>query len=268
MRSRITSTLLLFTLTIPAFASHITTPKNLYVGLFGGGGSTSQFNANQYGTAYIVEASGGPLAVDAFGHLGGRSASFLGAQLGYPINGLNLSPSSRWTIMPAIELEGYAMSETTFQGDLINNTARVPEHDFKVSYPMSRNVFLGNAVLSFDHPSLLIQPYIGFGIGSALIRISGADATQISPPEAGINHYNGHADDTDSTFAGQIKIGLNYNINKNVSLFADYRWLYVGSTHFVFGSTIVTGHAATSSWEVIMDPQKSNLGNIGVRVNL
>jgi len=275
MKLHISYSIFLFALTTSAFASHIpiesatvTAPGKFYIGVFGGGGSSNNFNGTQFGTAFFPDAAGGPLAVNAFGRLSSQSAAFFGAQLGYQAQEILLNPCSHWTLGPAAELEGYSMNNSSFHGDLINNTARLPEHDFSVTYPMSRTVFLANAVMSFNHPCLLVHPYVGLGIGNAIIRISGADAAQISPPEVGINHYNTNTSDTNSTFAGQIKLGLSYDINKYVSLFADYRWLYLANTHFAFGSTVATGHVPTSSWQVKLDAQRYNLGDIGIRVNL
>lgn len=267
MKLRLSSSILLFALTIPAIAT-ATAPGKFYAGLFGGAGSSNDFNATQLGTAYFIEAAGGPLSVNAFGQLGSESSAFFGMQLGYQGQEILFTPSSQWTLAPAVELEGFTMNESTFNADLINNTTRLPEHDFQVSYPMSRNIFLGNAVFSFNHPRLVVHPYIGLGIGGAIVRISGADATQISPPEAGINHYNSNDSDTTTTFAGQIKLGLGYDINKYITVFADYRWLYLGNTNFVFGSTVYPTHAETSSWQVKLDSQRYNMGNIGVRFNL
>jgi opacity protein-like surface antigen len=268
MKLRIASAIFLFVLTIPAFASQMTTPGKFYVGAFGGRGSANNFNASQFGTAYFIEANGGPLAVNAFGQLHSQTSSFYGLQLGYQTQQILLKSSSQWTLGPAVELEGYSMNNGTSYGSLTNNTTRLPEHDFMVSYPMSRSVFLANAVLNFNHSQLPVHPYLGVGIGNALIRISGASATQVSPPEENVNHYNSNGSDTNSTFAGQIKLGVSYDINKYVSLFADYRWLYLASTHFTFGSTVYPGHAETSSWQVKLDAQRYNLGNVGIRVSV
>lgn len=270
MKLKIASSIFLCVLIAPAFASYAsksTLPK-FYIGAFGGGGSSNTFNVGQFGTAYYAEADGGPLAVNAFGQLGSESSSFFGLQLGYQAPAILLSSSSQWTLGPAVELEGYSMNNSTFQGTIVNNTTRAPEHNFDVSYPMSRTILLGNAVLNFNTPRFFIHPYIGFGIGDAIIRISGADSTQVSPPEAGVNHYNSNSSDSTSAFAGQIKLGLSYDINNYVSLFADYRWLYLASTDFLFGSTVYTDHVATSSWQVKMDAQRYNLGNVGIRVNV
>jgi opacity protein-like surface antigen len=128
-------------------------------------------------------------------------------------------------------------------------------------------VFLANAVFNFNAPCLVVHPYIGFGIGNAVVRVSDATSTQINPPEEGVNHYNASSSDTNSTFAGQIKLGLSYDINKCISLFAEYRWQYLANTHFVFGSTVYPGHVETSSWQVNLDAQRYNLGNVGIRFN-
>lgn len=274
MKIRLSSSAFLFAFTSFAFASHppintafITAPGKFYIGAFGGGGSSNDFNGSQYGTAFFTEAAGGLLAINAFGQLNNEDASFFGAQLGYQAQEIFLNSFSQWTVGPAAELEGYFMNKKSFNGDLINNTARLPEHDFMVSYPMKRSVFLANAVLNFNNSRFLVHPYAGLGIGSAIVRITNASAIQISPAEDGLNHYNSNTSDSNSTFAGQIKLGLGYDINKCVSLFAEYRWLYLASTDFVFGSTVFPTHVETSSWQVKLDAQKYNLGNVGVRFN-
>lgn len=278
MKLSIFSSIFLLALTSTTFAGHIlkepvpvpipfASPTTFYVGIFGGGGSSNNISASQYGTAFFPEISGGPLAVNAFGRLNNESASFFGLQLGYQTQEIFINSSSQWALVPAAELEGYSMSNSTFNGTLINNTARLPEHDFQVSYPMSRNVFLVSAVLGFNNPRLIVHPYIGFGIGDAIVRISGASAMQTNPPEADVNHYNTNTSDTTSAFAGQIKLGLSYDITDSVSLFADYRWMYLAGTHFIFGSTVSPAHVETSSWQVNLKAQRYNLGNLGVRFN-
>jgi opacity protein-like surface antigen len=259
MKLRLASAIFLFSLTPLTYAATI------YVGAFGGYGSSNHVDASQHGTAFFIEAMGGPLSVNAFGELNKRNSSFWGAQLGYQAQEIFLN--STWTVEPAVELEGYSLNKRSFEGTFSNNTVRLEEHDFNVSYPMKRTAFLANAVLNFNNPCVLIHPYIGFGIGSALVKISNATSAQINPPEAGINHYNSDSSDTTSTFAGQIKLGLGYDINEYVSIFADYRWLYLANADFVFGSTVYPTHAETSSWQVKLDAQKFHLANVGVRLN-
>ncbi len=275
MKLRISSSLFLLSLSIPAFASYnqvepvtISPPAKFYIGIFGGGGSSNNINASQFAAAFLPAGSGGTLAVNAFGQMNSQSSGFFGGQLGYQTQQIVLQPSSPWTLGPAVELEGYSMNSSTFSGILVNSNVRAPEHDFQVSYPMNRTLFFANGVLNFNNSNFPVHPYIGLGLGNALVRISGANATQINPAEIGINHYNSNPSDTNSVFAGQVKLGLSYDFNKYVSAFVDYRWVYVASTHFLFGSTIYTGHAETTSWQVKLDAQRYNLGNIGLRLNL
>ena len=258
-----------------AFANHagmmesntVGVPGKFYLGAFGGGGSSNKFDITQFGTAFYFEAAGGPLAVNAFGHTNSQSVWFGGAQAGYQAPAMMINANPLWRIAPAIEFEGYYLGKHTYTGDLTNDTARLDEHDFDVSYKMKRSAFLANLVVNLN-PCLVVQPYVGVGIGGALVDISGADATQVRPPEAGVNHYNSKNSDMAPTFAGQIKAGLIYDFNQYVSVFAEYRWLYLGSTHFTFGSTVYPGHPETSNWQVRFGSQRYNFGDVGIRVNL
>lgn len=249
-----------------AIALSTSSQGKIYVGAFGGGGASSNLNAVQYGTAFFTEAEGGPLAVNAFGEIKNHSMGFGGAQIGYQAPEILLNSNSQLTLSPAVELEGYYISKNSFTGSLLNNTDRLPEHDFDVSYPIKRSVFLINTVFTLNQPCLLLHPYVGLGIGGALVKISDADSSQVSPLETDINHYNGNPSDMNTTFAGQVKLGLSYDISDMISVFAEYRWLYLASTDFTFGSTVYPIHAPTSSWHVQLDPQKYNLGSVGIRV--
>lgn len=242
--------------------------QKFYVGVFGGGGTSTKVHVSQYGTAFYTEAYGGPLAVDAFGKTNPRSVGLAGAHVGYQWAELFLNPlNSQWGITPAIELEGYYLGKSKFTAhDINNDTARLPEHNFAVSYPMKSGVFLTNAVINFNPPNQSrLMPYIAAGIGAAVTSISNATSTQVTPPEPGINHYNSNNDDSDAMFAAQTKVGLNLSLFKNTSLFAEYRWLYLSSSHYSFGSTVYPTHAPTSNWLTKMNAQKYNMGAVGIR---
>lgn len=271
MKRTIYSSLFLTLLMGSAFADQSAmapAPGKLYIGIFGGYGSSNNFDVSQYGTAFYTEASGGPLAVNAFGDMDNHSGWLGGAQIGYKAQDILLSPNSLWALGPAIELEGFYLGKRTFTGDLTNDTSRLPEHDFAVSFPMKRSVFLTNFVVNFDNPCYLFHPYVGVGLGGAIVKISGADGMQVSPPEEGINHYNANTSDRTSTFAGQVKAGVSYDINQYFSLFAEYRWLYLANTQFAFGSTVYPSHVATSNWQVKMDAQHYNIGTVGIRLSV
>jgi len=274
--NKIYSSLFLLALTGSTFANHhaATTSNNLvlpgkfYAGVFGGGGASDQTQISQFGTAFYAPRVGGPLAVNAFGHTNNPSIWLAGAQVGYQARELSLASDWQWTLTPAAELEGYYVGKKTFSGNLTNNTSRLPEHDFVVTYPMKTGVFLANAVLNLNIPCWLFHPYLGVGFGGAIVKISDADASQVAPAEPGVNHYNANTTDTSPTVATQVKAGVSYDINECVSLFAEYRWLYLSNTHFAFGSTVYPTHVATSNWQVKFGSQNYNMGTVGVRLNL
>lgn len=252
-------------------AAQVGESQRFYVGVFGGGGESSKLRVIQYGTAFYTEAQGGPLAVNAFGRANSRSVDFIGGQVGYQWAELFLNPlHSEWGITPAIELEGSYLGKSKLTShDMNNNTARLPEHAFLVKYPMKAGVFLTNTVINLDLPNQSrFHPYVGGGIGGAVVSISNAAATQLSPAEPGVNHYNSNTKDTDATFAAQVKAGLNVTLYNNLSLFGEYRWLYLSNTSYTFGSTVYPGHVPTSNWLVKIDPQKYNMGAVGIRYSV
>lgn len=233
-----------------------------YIGVSVGNGNSNKIKVNQYGTAFLSEATqGGPLAVDAFGKTNSKSVDFIGGQIGY-----------QWSktkfFAPAIELEGFNLGKNKFKShDINNNTDRLLEHDFYVKLPLKSEVFLMNAVANFDFFKFKrFHPFVGVGIGGAVLSVSNASAIQVSPPET-VNHFNSNPSDKDTTFAGQVKLGVNTDITKHFSLFVEYKRMFIGSSEYNFGSTLAEGHAVTSSWNVHLDSQYYNMGSIGLRLN-
>lgn len=248
--------------------AQVTATEKVYFGIFGGGGTSNQVNINQYGTAFYSEASGGPLAVNAFGHTNSRNVGIVGGHIGYQWGDIFLnSLNNQASLSPAVELEGYYVGKSSFTGhDINNDTTRLPEHDFLVTYPMSTGVFLANTVLNFNLANYARwRPYVGAGIGAAVASISQADSLQITPLEVDVNHYNGNPSDTVAAFAAQTKIGLNFAFSEHLSAFAEYRWLYIANTNYTFGSTVYPTHTPTSSWNANIGSQYYNLGAGGIR---
>lgn len=245
----------------------VTAPLNVYIGIFGGGGSVSDINISQFGTAFYTEAQGGPLAVNAVGTMQSSSTGLIGGHLGYAWSGLQM-PS--WRIVPALELEGYYLGGVTLEGnDINNNTDRLDEHNFLNSYPLKTGVLLANMVLNADSASFgRFHPYVGIGLGSAIMSISNAVSTQVAPPEPGVNHYNSDNNDTTLALAVQPKIGVGFDVSSTVNIFVEYRFLYLSDTHYTFGSTVYPAHVPTSSWEIKMQSQSYNFGTIGVNLDL
>lgn len=245
---------------------NLSIPKGIYVGIFGGGGHSGDNNASQTGTAFFAPANGGPLAVNANGNTGG-SAGIAGMHIGYAWPDYAMCKGG-WNLTPAVELEGYYLRSNQ-EGDLLNPNARIPEHSFVDTFPMHTGVFLANAVWTLETPyTNKLYPYLGVGIGAAIISINGANSKQIHPPEPGINHFNSNTHSTDGTFAGQAKAGLRFNLTNNWRLFAEYRFLYLSSTNYKFGSTQYPTHVPTTRWNVNIGNMIYNMGALGIEYSV
>ena len=237
----------------------------LYVGVFGGVGGVGSENLSQHGVAFLN--SGGPLAVNAYGRANNSDTVGIGGgHIGYKF--APFKQGTPWTISPAVEFEGYYFGLTQRGEDIDNNTDRLDEHDFRVIYPMDNGVLLANGVLNFDKVFGSVRPYVGAGIGGAIVSISNADSTQTTPAEPNINHYNSDTSATDWTFAAQVKAGFNFELSQQVSLFAEYRFLFLSPTDFTFGSTQYATHARTTSWTINLDNMYYNMGTVGLRYDV
>lgn len=237
--------------------------RGAYVSLFGGVGQGGGSNVNQSGTVFITEAQGGPLAVDAKGKTENENVKFAGAQLGY-----EWAYRSRlgMDLMPAIEFEGLRLFSADYHGTLQNPNIRIAEQTFDDTFSMNTNIFLANAVVGIRTPYRSITPYIGGGVGAALVSINNATSAQINPAEAGINHFNAGADSSAWTFAAQAKAGVRVAVSDGAYVFGEYRYLYVGAVDQAFGSTVYPAHAATTAWAVRFGDTSYNLINVGVGI--
>jgi opacity protein-like surface antigen len=169
-------------------------------------------------------------------------------------------------MLPAFEIEGFYLAAGTRRATQNSPTERLEEHTFENRFPTSNTVFLANMVVSFptSHPG--VTPYIGGGIGAARVSINGADSLQIAPPEAGVNHFNTGPDSSAWTFAAQAKAGVRLSIGSNAYVFGEYRYLYIGSTDQIFGSTVYPGHAPTTAWTVNFGATSHQLATAGIGI--
>lgn len=236
-----------------------TPARGVYVGLFGGGGVGSTGSITQSGTAFFTEAEGGPLSVQAKGRSDNSSVGLVGLQVGHEW-------SYGSSLMPALEVEGFYLAGKQ-RATLNNPTDRLSEHTFADTFPMNNAVLLANVVLSFPTSYQSITPYIGGGIGAARISIKGADSTQTSPLELGINHFNSGADSSSWGFAAQAKAGVRIALGSNAYVFAEYRYLFVDATDQTFGPTVYPTHVPTTNWTVRFSDMSHQLavGGIGFR---
>jgi hypothetical protein len=238
--------------------------RGVYVGIFGGGGVSSINPVSQVGTALIPDSRGGPLSVNAVGGTGSRAVGLVGLQIGHESPRCSLGAAGDgWNLLPAGEVEAYYLAGTQ-RADLNNATSRLPEHEFLDSFPMNNAVFTTNLILSAQTPCRGLIPYVGGGIGAACVSISGADSTQVSPAEPGINHFNSVPDSSCWSFAAQAKTGVRVPLSERCWLFAEYRYLYVSSTTYTFGSTRYPTHVPTTPWTVHFGDMSNHMGVGGI----
>lgn len=243
--------------------------SGFYIGVFGGGGALSNEHVSQTGTAFFSAANGGPLAVHATGNPGSNTVGIGGMHLGYE---WHTCPSGRdigiWNIVPAAEIEGYYLGVTQ-NGHLINPTTRLPEHDFKDNFPMNNGVMLANGVFTLKTPyTCFVQPYVGAGVGAAILSISGANSLQTAPAEPGINHFNSNTSSSTWTFATQAKVGMHFVLTPYCRLFAEYRYLYLSPSSYTFGKTVYPTHVPTTKWNVNFASMNYNMGAAGIEFTI
>lgn len=231
--------------------------RGFYLGAFGGGGVSSNGDLAQRGRAF----SGGGISVNAVGSADTATATIGGLHVGYEWAGWRLGKEeSGWGLLPAAELEGYYLG-STLTGQLTSNDTI--NRRFNVSLPMNTGVFLSNAVLTL-HTPYKVQPYIGGGVGTAFVYISGADSLQVNTSEPGINHFNSNPNASSWAFAAQAKTGFRVDVIEHWWLFAEYRFLYIAPTDFTFGSTQYATHVPTTQWNVHIGNMFYNLAVAGL----
>lgn len=241
--------------------------NRLYIGAFGGGIYSNTNKVSQFGTAFFSEVTSiGPLSIIAEGHLKKTSTGFGGVQIGYE---WSKPTCSGWSLAPAGELEVFFFKNKK-KGHLINQTViGLPEHDFLDTFHMNSSVILANAVLSLKSKCLFgFSPYVGGGIGASRISLHKADSLQVEPVEAGVNHFNSRRDDSTWAFAAQLKAGLRYSFCNLFHIFAEYRFLYVDASNYIFGATNYTTHVPTSAWNVKVRNVNYNAFAIGLQIDL
>lgn len=243
------------------FASEPSNESSAYIGLFGGYGSASSASLQQKGAVHLPSPLGS-LPINASGHTGSSTLSLVGLQAGYEWTGWSFG-DSKWGLKPAAELEGIYLGKHSPTGTMpVIPRALGTQY---VTIPMTAGVFLANAIFTLQTPySNKIFPYLGVGAGVARVSIKNSDSA--NPSEPGINHFNSGPNASDSAFAMQLKAGIKGEIAKNLSLFAEYRYLSIYSTSYTFGSTDYPGvHLPTAPWHVNLGRQNYNLFVAGLQ---
>ena len=231
-----------------------------YLGAFGGGGKSDSTHVTQRGFAFNNPDPRLALSVKAQGHSGHFASGMVGGHIGYEV-------PTKICLLPSFEFEGFYLcafggKKTSF---LFNPTLAV--HAFVDTLPTRSVSFFGNVYLAFKIPhAKWLQPYVAGGIGGAIMWISHAHSEQDSPEEPGVNHFNSKPSASDSTLTAQFKTGLRFILNRHWRLFAEYRYLYQGSTTYMFGFTQYPqlGHAPTSNWILDLGTLHYNIGSAGL----
>lgn len=238
-----------------------------YFGAFGGGGKLSSMSVAHLGVDYYPPTAGGIVAANLFGRSKSHSDWLVGGMIGHEFNASDLPYFSRWSIRPAAELEGYYIGKKNVTSNTTNIASTSNKQDFTVTYPMSSGVGMINAILNFDsQQALRWHPYVGGGVGMGVVSISSATAIQTNPAGVTANQYGSSSSASDTAFATQAKAGLNFDYNEHFKIFAEYRYLYLASTSFMFGSPLNT--ALASNWSVKLGSQSYNLGVAGIKYYL
>jgi opacity protein-like surface antigen len=228
--------------------------RGLYAGVFGGGGVFTADSIVQSATVLNTP----PLPVRAAGD-GETHAGWLGGlDAGYEWEGWTFGHDRRWAILPAAEFEGYYLG-TEQTGLLSNSTPRI----FDYRAPMDIGVLSANLLLTL-HTPYAIHPYIGGGVGIGIVGNHGATDFQLVPPEPGLNHFNSNPDASSCSFAVTPRAGVRCDLGRSWYLFAEYKFLFVDSTNFTFGSTVYPGHPATTPWTVQYGDMSAHMAVLGV----
>lgn len=235
----------------------------LYIGVFGGFGSSASTSLRQLGTVYLNPPHSSPtLPVDADGSTNGNNGiPVAGMHVGYQWDHWEIAPG--WGLQPAVELEGLYVGKHSPIGTMPVHPSFLGTQ--YVTIPITAGVALPNFVLTLKTPySDKIFPYVGLGAGAAFSSITGSDSA--NPLEPGINHFNSDPDASDFAFSWQLKAGIKTEILKNTYLFVEYRYLFIDSTSYTFGSTDYPGlHLPTTSWNVNLGRQEFNLFVAGLQ---
>lgn len=273
--------------------------KNFYIGAFGGLSASGNNKVTQSGVAYrfVGQQFQGQttptdedynLFVNVAGRAQAKTGGIAGLHAGYKWGEFQMGKNAGWGMHPAVELEGYYLGTKT-SGSLLNpqlepavlpdgtvaasHSIAAGQHLFGDSFNLNMGVFLVNSVFTLKSPlSEKLLPYVGAGMGVAYNSMSSANSAQIGPYAENspyINHFNSDPNASNSVFAAQAKAGIRAEITDHISLFGEYRYLYISPTSYTFGSTQYPNqHPNTSLWSVNFGSMNLNAGVFGIEYSV
>ncbi|MGD9895850.1 MAG: hypothetical protein AB7T14_02055 [Candidatus Methylacidiphilaceae bacterium] len=222
-------------------------PKTgLYFGIFGGAA---------FGMSNGVSALDSPPLFSAGGRATPGTAAVGGIEVGYNFRSFALDSAKSYWLQPAAQFEAFYLGQATESGSLTGGVAGSPGMSTNsFGSNLNMGVFLVDGVAKFVTPIGLV-PYIGGGIGGAYLASSGTSF--VGPGGADLLSSGSYAQ---GAFAGQGLVGLQYNIDKHWSVFAEYKILYIKETQFSYGM-------ATGNTMLIKYPEYYNIAIAGLRFN-
>jgi len=265
--------------------------RGLYLGAFAGAGRSNGDGIEQTGQAYAYapKYEGEEqyrLPVDVSGKLKDDNFGIGGVSVGYEWAATGM-------VKPALEFEALYLSgdqkanlknkrdEVGISRDgnlpLDEETVYAGNHTFKDSFDMRSFALMVNGVLGFE-TGTMFTPYAGAGIGMAKVKMKNSKSAQtckfygnegsctleMSGNQV-VNHFNSDDSDSDYVFAAQAKLGVRAEFSKNVSMFAEYRYLRLNSADYKFGRTVYDTHLETDPWKVKTDATDLHFGLVGVQ---
>ncbi|WP_020494287.1 hypothetical protein [Verrucomicrobium sp. 3C] len=222
-------------------------PKTgLYFGIFGGAA---------FGMSNGVGALDSPPLFSAGGRAAVGTAAVGGIEVGYNFRSIALDSAKQYWLQPAAQFEAFYLGQATESGSLTGGVVGTPGLSaYQFGSNLNMGVFLVDGVAKFVTPIGLV-PYIGGGVGGVYLASSGTSF--VGPSGADLLTTGSYAQ---GAFAGQGLVGLQYNIGKHWSLFAEYKILYIKETQFSYLMT-------SGNTMLIKYPDYFNIAIAGLRFN-
>ena len=241
--------------------------ERYYLHAFGGGFASDGVTLNQQGS---IPFSDYQLAVSAVGRAKFQNNGLVGGALGYQVQNLVLGEKKPWHFIPAFEVEGFYL-HSQLKANLVNPETdvaynnkvpivnkNVPAGQQRLSdgFQYHAGFLFANVVSVFRFSTLgNIEPYLGFGLGSAFDQLTAATSTESQRD----NYFLPQNNAFNAVFAAQIKSGLRLAVSENINIFAEYRYIYSSTSNYRMGSRLLD-----AQWNLDFGTMHLNAGVLGV----
>lgn len=172
-----------------------------------------------------------------------------------------LSTENNEPFKSSADFETFNINSTHSATNINDVSARLPEYAFQVRYPTKTKIFLARGTLKVHNPNWkTLHPYVGMGLGSALMSLSGMNTQSTEAP---VYPLNSEANLSKWVLSFQPKIGMNLDLNQRTSLFIEYRYLYAAQNQLAFNSLFNSSlnSPSANAWH-------SNMGTVGIKFSI